>query len=393
MPLRVQLKSPEGGLLRPEQELDLLKSYSTEVFARGTPLSRSFAAEPVHFPLAQVRAHLNTIPIGKAVPLGSSPVSAWRSAPDEFLTHATSLLEQEASSTSLTPYLKNPFVTWIPKPNKPPSHPRNLRPIGVISPPGKILAGLVREELLPYVLQYASSLPQYAYLPGCGVEDAINRACHHLDEALARQQFNRSDKHKQQLKVSGLQGSLTLSVDLSKAFDLVDRSCLLKALHKIGVPPSIIRKVELLHLDTAYQMSISQLTASVSTTNGIKQGCKLAPLLWTALTLLLCKSLEDVWGSSVIVDQVLTLFADDILHQEHFRTWDELEAVLARVTCLFQVLRDLGLEVNPSKSSIMLSLQGTQSQQARDFLYVKLKNQLYLTLPDGSMVPVQRQIT
>eukprot|EP00439_Symbiodinium_sp_Y106_P055562 s1109_g7.t1 len=160
-------------------------------------------------------------------------------------------------------------------------------------------------------------------------------------------------------------------------------------------PPIVAgRPYNIKDMDSSYRAKDGRHTAF--TTKLVREAGLITEPTWAKLEEALQRAAASIYPTRPKMKQkpeVLTLFADDILHQEHFRTWDELEAVLARVTCLFQVLRDLGLEVNPSKSSIMLSLQGTQSQQARDFLYVKLKNQLYLTLPDGSMVPVQRQIT
>ena len=53
-------------------------------------------------------------------------------------------------------------LCFISKPNKPPTKPSNLRPLGIIRPDGKGLAGACRDLLASFYLQL---LPQFAYQP------------------------------------------------------------------------------------------------------------------------------------------------------------------------------------------------------------------------------------
>ena len=84
-----------------------------------------------------------------------------------------------------------------------------------------------------------------------------------------------------------LTGSLTLSVDMSKAFDTVDRVRLREALEAEMANPLLVEVVGLLHIKALYRMTASNHSFSIATTRGIKEGCKLAPSLFAFATGLL----------------------------------------------------------------------------------------------------------
>ena len=73
--------------------------------------------------------------------------------------------------------------SWLPKPPKKPDKPESLRPIGVIAPEGKILAGLMRQRLKPALKSAMSGFAQFGFVPGRGTEEAICKALTHVDEA------------------------------------------------------------------------------------------------------------------------------------------------------------------------------------------------------------------
>ena len=92
-----------------------------------------------------------------------------------------------------------------------------------------------------------SGLAQFGFVPGRGTEEAICKALTHVDEARQRAAASR--------KIPGrghgglkLQGSLTLSVDMSKAFDTVDRVRLREALEEANTDPFLVEVVGMLQL-------------------------------------------------------------------------------------------------------------------------------------------------
>ena len=75
-----------------------------------------------------------------------------------------------------------------------------------------------------------------------------------------------------------------LSLDLKQAFDRVSRRALYQAMRRLGVDESLAAAVIAL-LDTSeYIIRDDKSETKVKTTRGIRQGCKIAPLLWVVIS-------------------------------------------------------------------------------------------------------------
>ena len=86
-------------------------------------------------------------------------------------------------------------------------------------------------------------------------------------------------------------------IDLTKAFDLVSREGLFKALCKIGCPPRLHSLIESLHSNMKGTVQFNgNLSKPFNMCSGVKQGCVLTPtLLWD----LLCSPPEaHIWHST-----------------------------------------------------------------------------------------------
>ena len=90
----------------------------------------------------------------------------------------------------------------IPKPGKPADKPSNLRPLGILRPDAKGVAGAARELLSPDLNEYMRDLPQFAYLQGRGLSDAHARLVQHLREV--RQLCGSASPGRQQLRDGAL---------------------------------------------------------------------------------------------------------------------------------------------------------------------------------------------
>ena len=124
------------------------------------------------------------------------------------------------------------------KPGKPPSHPTSLRPLGIIRPDGKGLAGEIRARLQGTLQQYHANMPQFAYIAGRGIRDAqlrvlahIRRVKHLLQTHLRSKRARKVPGHKNRPQ---LQGGFIFSLDLSQAFDKVKRQVIIEALADAG---------------------------------------------------------------------------------------------------------------------------------------------------------------
>ena len=75
----------------------------------------------------------------------------------------------------------------LPKPGKPMNHPSQLRPINLLSVEAKILGAVVASRLQAYASAYLSSLPQFAYMKGRTLGQAVERV---LSQCAQARQIN-----------------------------------------------------------------------------------------------------------------------------------------------------------------------------------------------------------
>ena len=257
------------------------------------------------------------------------------------------IMEQDTSKEMLPTDLTSSQIAWLPKPGKNPDKPEKLRPIGVIAPEGKILAGHVRKLIKERLCQTVNTIPQFGFVPNRGTEEAISRALKHMDEG---RQTHSLFQGKTGRTTHGPQliGSFTLSVDMSKAFDAVDRSLLRQALEDIQLDPELIEIIGKLHVEALYIMTVDGTHFSVTTKRGIKQGCKLAPSLFAITTALFFRRMAVKIGAEKAL-QILTLYADDTLLQEHFRNKKEFEQALHHCSELLKDSGGDGLQSQPQE--------------------------------------------
>ena len=276
-----------------------------------------------------------------------------------FLTYWIYWVAQGALSSSVT----SSQISWLPKPPKKPDKPESLRPIGVIAPEGKILAGALRKRRKP----------------------ALHAAVQGQRAALLQRAPGRGHQGLQ------LKGSLTLSVDMSKAFDMVDRVRLREALEASVADPFLIEVVGLLHIKALYRMTASDAAFDIAAKRGIKQGCKLAPSLFAFATALLYRQIQQHIDAETLA-RLLTMYADDILLQSHFDKWSDLETALELCDRLLDHLSELGFKVNPGKSALLIKLHGGSASTVRKRLFRTEKGTKYITLPSGRLVSHKTQV-
>ena len=151
----------------------------------------------------------------------------------------------------------------------------------MLSTAGKVLAKILLKRLVNSISE--GILPESQ----CGFR--ANRSTVDMIFA-ARQLFEKSREQHQSLYVA--------FIDLSKAFDSVDRELLWKVLQKVGCSKHFIRLVECLHNDMTVRIRIGDdLSEPFRVSRGVKQGCVLAPVLFNlyvqCITRLLAMKLDS----------------------------------------------------------------------------------------------------
>ena len=160
--------------------------------------------------------------------------------------------------------------------------PQNLRPIALQEPVGKCVLGLVSQLAQKQAFQALSFWPLLAYLPKRSVLDCVMRVSQHCKDVRALLQSQKGGPHLRASHNPRFQvcGGVQLFVDLSRAFDMVNRWKLFRRLDELGVTADLIQILCTWHESSRYHVRHDNGTTPILTGRGVRQGCKGAPFLF-----------------------------------------------------------------------------------------------------------------
>lgn len=158
----------------------------------------------------------------------------------------------------------------------------NYRGISLLSTAGKVLAVILLKRLVPIAEEILPET-QHGFRPGRGTIDMI---------FVARQLLEKSKEHRVPLHL--------IFFDLEKAFDSICRETLWRILAKFGLPSRFISIVRALHDGMTGQVLYRGTTSpEFSIQTGVKQGCVLAPTLFSLYLAALHQTLPETATSDV----------------------------------------------------------------------------------------------
>ena len=111
------------------------------------------------------------------------------------------------------------WIHLLCEPNKPPNRPEALRPICLQHPINKVLTGVHCQQFQELTFPKLRSMPLFAYMPARGAKDCLLMIATHC-----RQMKELCNLHAKDPASNGLWGGLQVSLDLEKAFDMVNRN-------------------------------------------------------------------------------------------------------------------------------------------------------------------------
>ena len=383
--IATRLKDKQGHLMTAQAELESFMEYGQATFAQfpdTIPLIQS--TEDLTFREADVQMELQHLKPRKAVPKHIAPNAVWRLCAGNLsrpLCEALNRHFQAGSQDSLEHDMIDTYVIWLPKPSKPPAAVASLRPIGLMPPYPKLVAGLLAKQIQHHIRPQMAQLPQFAYYPDRGCADALLRVHNHFEAVEAmlsrdtENRFSRRQGHRSKLCAGGL----CLSLDLSKAFDCVCRDQLTNSLLSLGVPPNIVAAVQQLHKQAKYHYDIRSQQGHTTTTNGIKQGCRVAPGLWLCYSITVMQGLV---GQRCLdwLQRVVTLFADDWCGCWQIESRADFLQALRDLELILETLTIFKLTINYQKTALLLKLKGKEAAKLlKQHTYDK-EGQTYLRL-------------
>ena len=210
---------------------------------------------------------INQLSSGKAPGTDAIPAEIYKTGGPMLTQKLTELFTSFWSKGSLPQDFKDASIVHLYKRKGNRQACDNHRGISLLSIAGKILARVLLNRLIKHLEQGLLPESQCGFRAGRGTVDMI---------FAARQLQEKCQEQHQDL--------FTTFVDLTKAFDTVSREGLWKIMAKYGFPPTIITMIHQFHDGMmAHVVDDSETSKEFPVSNGVKQGCVLAPTLFSLM--------------------------------------------------------------------------------------------------------------
>ena len=367
---QITLRSITGDMLGPDQAADQLCDWFQQLYHDDQPPEEACAfAWP--FTLNEFQTGLEQLPLAKALDPQYAPAPFWRWAAEPISQCLDPYFWTCSQANQLPRCWSQGHLCFLPKTKSRTQRPQDLRPIALLEPCGKILMGCLSVKLHEQLWPTLRELPQFAYLQGRGCDDALHRIalhCHEVRTCIDSFKFVIHQKSTGSLP-GELGGGLLLSLDLTKAFDAVNRAQLFAGLQQLGISHDLLCFLKSVYCCTSFHFEYRNCSREFFTKRGIRQGCKAAPCLWTAQAALILLSIAAKTNTEWML-HCATLFADDGCFHQVVRTVAELRQLILFLGKTLDVLEAASMTVNLEKTTAMLRLVGPLSTYAQR-LFVK----------------------
>ncbi|CAE7797071.1 unnamed protein product [Symbiodinium sp. CCMP2592] len=362
---KVRIRSEQGHLLSVEQEFRDIYSYFQTAFSREVEYSLPDCPAPLVFSEEEIWQAIRGLKGGKAVPSSSLPADVWKMAPVELSNLCMGIFNRSSTEGNRFPSETTDCqLTLLPKPGKQSRRPKDLRPLGIQDPSSKVLANVLKARVLEEIGPFLLERPQFAYCPGKAIDGALSRVAAHCTRVRERLQQGSLSVHarREGQRTSGSFGGLMLSLDMSRAFDEIPRRMLEKALVHAGLSDELCHAILSLHEQCKYEVRHEAYTGVFDMKRGVRQGCSLAPLLFAVFSCWIYDVIT-LHTDSCWADRLMTLFADDSHLAFEIETLEDLISAQRIIRTVFKVLKDSGMQLNPSKSRVVLGLRGSAARR------------------------------
>ena len=363
-PFRAVHPRSEHGLAQdPECELREITRFFRQLCDSSQWTFQAPALDRMPFSQQELENALSRVPKTKSVAPSTSPghvISGLAPMLAPWLYDTLSKLWTQNTTLTIPHLWQDAWVTCLPKRSV--SSPKDLRPIALQCAIGKAVLRVIVRHALKETHHQFLPWPIFAYLRGRSTEHALLRVHQHLRDVRDQcQSCVHNIWHRKAKQIPPrCRGGVTLSLDLSNAFDSVDRSQIAKGMQVVGLS-EVYQRLLLSWLSPVhYHLQHKGLTSSIPVTRGIRQGCVASPYLWLLWTisfldeLLLSRSYE--W-----ICQHLSIYADDLISQWIVETIEQFQDVLVDIGLLLDLFEAMSLQVSLTKSVVLLRLTGTNS--------------------------------
>ena len=228
---------------------------------------------------------------------------------------------------------------------------KNTRPIQLVNMIRKILSSLVLKEIQEFAEKYVS-LTQSGYRPNRSTCDII---------WTYRWFMAITEKYQETLYMMG--------IDLSKAFDCIDRFKLLQILEEGNISTNALRIIQYLISSTHMQCQVGKTKSETfDTTQGIPQGDALSPVLFIIYLEKIMRTFREK-HPDMTDEQLITHYADDTDFWAYTKAYNDMAE-----QDLPQIMADFNMKMNLSKTEKITLSRETVKTLTNKKLGSKLSN-------------------
>ena len=251
-----------------------------------------------------------------------------------------------------------------------------------MEPMGKLVMGLLAAKIRYHVSPILCQTPQFGFMPFRAATDAILCVATHSRciRTLVRSQRRTVSTQVTHPQGPTICGGISLFLDLTRAFENADRQAIFDHLITLRTPSHLVQLVASWHENTHYNLVFRGETTSIKVGKGLRQGCKIAPLLWVNFMDLFMQELALLVGSQWIQD-CLTIYADDVHLGCQFRSTHELRTHLQNIGHALDVIERLKLSLSYSKSYMLMAYTGTNPRKALKGVLQRNSNGVSIRIP------------
>ena len=244
----ILVEGPDGFVHSPEQKVTVITAYFENIF-KQEHVNELPAIKPLK--LNQIITTQEVIHATKKLKNNKSPgcdnvqSELIKYGPNIVHRHIADILNRVAETGEYPEELKLGQLIPLPKPNKPKGPAKNLRPIILLSVLRKILAIIVVGRTFDRI-RNSISTSQAAYSPGRSTTELVFAFKILTEKAICAEDYT----------------IYLLMLDMSRAFDTIDRGTLLQDLSEI-INPDELHLVSLLLIDVKLQVKYNNTTGKI----------------------------------------------------------------------------------------------------------------------------------
>ena len=286
----------------------------------------------------------------------------------ELIVYPICNLINGSFSTGVFPdSLKYANITPILKSGSP-QEVSNYRPISVLSTLSKIFEKAISNRLLKFIHKYSIiSEKQFGFLKNRSTADAIYNLIEHIYSALNNKQY-----------------SISVFIDLRKAFDTVNKDILLRKLSRYGIRGLPLKLLSSYMSERKQCVRIGSVKSNFSTVNiGVPQGSILGPLLFILyindlplvpnnLSTILYADDTTIYGSSMDDAALTDRFNIELNKVYQYTCVNRLSLNVAKTYAILFSNRSM----SDASSRVKLSDQYIEFVESGKFLGVTIDNKL-----------------